>query len=167
MLCRDERWTHAHTHSTHTQVDLSLETKHFFRPLLHNNGSTVAPKKKKKKPLYIQCQCFRMSASRLQCETVVSEGQITWYFLALRLQHHKKDTESYYYASALPLSLSLTFIPLPSLPVMIPVCLVAHVVHLKMAAICGRNRMLSQRYRANGFLCHAVSKHSPSLFTFN
>ena len=48
-----------------------------------------------------------MSASRLQCETVVSEGQITWYFLALRLQHHKKDTESYYYASALPLSLSL------------------------------------------------------------
>lgn len=67
-------------------------------------------------------------------------------------------TERYSKLLLPPLLLLLlaAFIPLPSLPVMIPICLLARVVCLKMAGPCGRNRRLSQRYGAEGCRRHTL-----------
>lgn len=141
--------TYTHT-ETHAQVVLSFQTKHFFRRMKNQ----ASPPQQwvhcvTEKDTVFGVHVFRMSVSCLQCKTVVSEEQITqnWhcnYSVTIKRRDRKL---------LLPLSPpSLqAFIPLPSLPVMIPICLVAHVVHPKMADTCGRNRMLSQRYRAKGF----------------
>lgn len=141
---------HTYTHTeTHTQVVLSFQTKHFFR----RTKNQASPPQQRvhcvtKKDTMFSVHVFRMS--RLQCKTVVSEEQITqnWHCNYSITKKKKRDGKLLLPLS--PPSLQ-AFIPLPSLPVMIPTCLVAHVVHPKMADTCGRNRILSQRYRAKDF----------------
>lgn len=90
---------------THTHIqNLSLETKHLFiekriRALHHNNGCIVT-----KNRYYIQCQFW--DGYKLSPVRDCGFRRTDYMVLALQLQYNKKrkDTESYYYDSALLLS---------------------------------------------------------------
>lgn len=83
-----------------------------------------------------------------------------------QLQHYKKTQQAIITTAP---SLCQAFIPLPSLPVMIPMCPAAHVVHLKWQTHVGEIRWCHRdtEWRDLGATRHSQAfKFFPSLFPF-
>lgn len=155
----------------YAQVDESLETG--WRGALEQWMHCVAKKNPQTNPIFNVRQCFGMSSPEQNCHFRRTD------YMALQLQSHnwKKHRGKKIQKAIITTrpSLSEAFIPLPSLPAMTPICLVAHLP-------CGSSKNGSQMWgwgggvrcchrdteQLRGFLCPTIFINiSQSALTFN